>query len=124
MTASFAGKRVLIVEDEYFIASELKVLLESRDAAVLGPVAHLEAAIALIDDGPIDAAILDINIEGDFSFPVVDRLIDRAVPVMFITGYDHWSIPPAYRDMPRLTKPFANTALIALLQRALTAATP
>lgn len=58
----FAGKRVLIVEDEYFLADETRRKLEKAGATVIGPVAGVTAALDLVENEQIDAAILDVHL--------------------------------------------------------------
>lgn len=79
MTGVLAGRRVLVVEDEYFIAVDLKRALSKEGALVVGPVRDLAAGLSLADE-PIDAAILDVNLEEAMSYPIADRLRDRKVP--------------------------------------------
>ena len=105
MGQSLAGKRILVVEDEYFIATAISRTLKGEGAVVVGPVGNLARALTLVEE-PIDAAVLDVNLEEAMSFPVADRLHDRRVPYMFLTGYDGWALPDDYRAVPRLTKPF------------------
>jgi DNA-binding response OmpR family regulator len=56
----FAGKRVLVVEDEFLLAEETRKKLTKLGAVVIGPTPHVDHALTLIDDQQIDAAILDI----------------------------------------------------------------
>ena len=114
MTEGLTGKRILIVEDEYFIAADLKRALAEAGAIVVGPAGTLASAQALIDDD-IDLALLDVNLDGEHSYPLANRLHERAVPFAFLTGYDQWALPPAYRDVPRLDKPFDLAHLIRQL---------
>jgi DNA-binding response OmpR family regulator len=102
----------MVVEDEYFIASDLKRQLAGEGAEVVGPVATLEAGLRLADE-PLDAAVLDVNLEEDLSYPIAERLRARDVPFLLLTGYDAWSLPPEYRSAPRLAKPFAPGAVAA-----------
>ena len=100
------GRRVLVVEDDYIMAEDLKAELEGIGAEVIGPVADLAGALDLLASGPLpDAAVLDINLGGEMVFPLADTLRDRGVPFVFATGYDEWSIPEAYAHLPRLEKP-------------------
>lgn len=112
MTGQLAGKRILVVEDEYFIAADLKRALRSEDAVVLGPVADADGALALIAEQHVDGGLLDVNLGTSSSFAVAEHLSARAVPWMFLTGYDGWSLPPAYRAAPRLAKPFRMRAVL------------
>ena len=114
MTEGLTGKRILIVEDEYFIAADLKRALAEAGAIVVGPAGTLASAQALVDDD-IDLALLDVNLDGEHSYPLANRLRERAVPFAFLTGYDRWALPPAYRDVPRLDKPFDLAHLIRQL---------
>lgn len=116
MTRSLAGKRILVIEDEYFIAFDLKRALLHADAIVVGPAGDPDKGITLAAEG-IDAAVLDINLEGASSYPIADRLAEQAVPYVFLTGYDGWAIPAAYRHAPRVAKPFAVPAVIAAVER-------
>ncbi|WP_207103034.1 response regulator [Paracoccus shandongensis] len=103
----FQGRRVLVVEDEYIIAEDLREELEREGALVLGPVASVAAALDLLQGGPRpDTAILDINLRGERVFPVADRLRAMGVPFVFATGYDAEAIPRDYADVPRIEKPF------------------
>jgi DNA-binding NtrC family response regulator len=101
------GKRILVVEDEYFIASDLKRALAGAGAEVVGPVGALAPAEDLVERDGIVAAVLDVNLEGEHSYSLVDTLLADDVPVLLVTGYDDWALPEKYRGLPRLTKPFA-----------------
>lgn len=105
------GKTILIVEDEYFIAADLKRAFAEAGAVVLGPVGDLNEGLRLAD-GAIDAAVLDVNLEGAFSYALADRLIARGVPFVFVTGYDGWALPEAYRNVPRVAKPFSLATVV------------
>ncbi|MFC3640433.1 response regulator [Aquibium oceanicum] len=89
-TASlFAGRRILIVEDEYFLAEDIREELERFGVEVVGPASDVSSAIRMIDvDAPIDGAILDVNIKGETVFPVADLLMDQGVPFVFASGFD------------------------------------
>ena len=112
MVGRLGGKRILIVEDEYFIASDLQRALAAEGAEVVGPVGDLGQALGLAADRTLDAAILDVNLEGTMSFPIAERLAAERVPFMFLTGYDGWSLPPDYEAAPRLPKPFSTTCVV------------
>lgn len=116
MDGRLSGKRILVVEDEYFIASDVKRTLTGQSAIVVGPVSTASRARALMEEHPIDAALLDVNLEGSFSYELADELTARGVPCMFVTGYDDWALPDAYRGMPRVAKPFSRTTLIESLE--------
>ena len=115
--AGLAGKHILVVEDEYFIAADLKRALTGCEAIVIGPAGDLDDGLALLGDGPLDAAVLDVNLDGTRSFPIAARLADRAVPFLFVTGYDGWALPDEYRAVPRIAKPFTMHRVLTEIQR-------
>lgn len=111
------GRRILIVEDEYLLADDLREALTNEGAEVLGPVASVEEATRLLQDASrIDAAVLDINLRGEPVFPFADALRARGVPFAFTTGYDSSALPPRYVDTPRVEKPFKGHRLAAILR--------
>ena len=100
------GRRVLIVEDEYFIADEMRQDFEEAGAKVLGPVPTVEAALSLLGRTPaLDGAVLDIKLRGEMGYPIADALIERGVPFVFSTGYDAANIPAKYGSVARCEKP-------------------
>lgn len=108
MTGSeiLARRKVLIVEDEYFIADDLVRAFEAQDAQVVGPAASIDDALGLIGETEdLDGAILDVNLQGEMAYPVADALLARGVPFVFATGYDRASVPERYRHITRCEKP-------------------
>ncbi|WP_244598545.1 response regulator [Rhizobium tubonense] len=104
-TALFANKRVLIVEDEYFLADETRLKLEDLGAIVIGPVATVRAALDLLDNESVDAAILDIHLGDGLVFPVAEELERCNVPFVFATGYDPSVIPEKFTGFTLSAKP-------------------
>lgn len=101
-----AGRRILVVEDDFNIADYLATALEMRGAKIIGPIATLKTALALVGvDGQIDGAVLDVDLRGERSYPVAEILRGRGIPVVFTTGYDKSFIEPRYADVPCLQKP-------------------
>ena len=100
------NRRILIVEDEYMLADDLKTELSDADAIVLGPAGTLEEALDLIrSERMIDGAILDVYLHGAIVFPVADMLLLRDVPFVFTTGYEGSAIPSRYANVIRCEKP-------------------
>jgi len=113
-------RKVLVVEDEYFIVKELARLLEARGAEIVGPASSVERAIELVRQAEhLDGAVLDMNLHGEMVFPVADALTARGVPFVFVTGYESSAIPPRYAHVVRCQKPLelrnVETALFAHL---------
>lgn len=112
-----AGRRILIVEDDYYLAADLRRALVALDVEVVGPVGDLAAGLELARRERVDAAVLDVNLRGQYSFLIADQLSEAAVPYLFVTGYDGWALPEAYRDTPRISKPFAESAMVEMIGR-------
>jgi CheY-like chemotaxis protein len=111
-----SGRRVLVLEDEYFIADDIARTLEQAGAQVVGPFTrHADALNALEREHPLDFAVLDINLQGEISFVVADALKERHVPFVFATGYGQPAIPASHQQVPRWEKPFEPEALTEAL---------
>jgi CheY-like chemotaxis protein len=120
MGGALAGRRVLLVEDEYFLADELDSALTDAGAKVLGPVASVRAALDLLHHEPApDVAMLDVSLSGEMVYPVADALASRGVPFLFATGYDRVALPERYAAMRRLEKPVDVSAVLRELGRLL-----
>ena len=112
-----AGRRVLIVEDNFHIAVAMARVLKAQGAEIIGPVGTVEEALALIAGGErIDGAVLDINLRGKMVYPVVDLLHSKGVPLVFMTGYDERSIRRAYAGVPCMQKPVTVERLVQALR--------
>src|SRR5262249_32086974 len=85
--------RVLVVEDEWMLALSIAGLVHRLGGDVVGPIGHLREAVALGEDAPVDAAILDLNLHGEMTFPVAKALQERDVPFLFLTGYNAALVP-------------------------------
>lgn len=122
-SAALAGRAILVVEDEYTLASDLARFLESQGATIVGPVGTVKSALALVerDGGRLDAAVLDVNLRTERVYPVADALIGRGVPVVFATGYDELLMAKPYIGLPRCQKPIDKPALVRLLASAIAA---
>jgi len=103
--ASLKGAKVLIVEDAVLLALELETGLSEAGANVIGPAYELEEAMALLDQ-PIDAAVLDANLNGRSVAPVAEALHQRQVPFVFATGYGETGGAPFGYDAPVIRKPY------------------
>lgn len=110
------NRRILVVEDEFFMADELRQKLEAAGALVIGPAPSVERALALIkDEITIDAALLDVNLGGNMSYPVAEALIVRSVPFIFTSGYDESVFSEHYALMPRCQKPTEFSSIVGEL---------
>lgn len=109
---------VLIVEDESMIRMLVSDMLEELGFAVAGQAARVDEALALIDSGLVfDAAILDVNLDGQSAEPIAEAVEKRGLPFVFATGYGAADIPQRYRTRPFLHKPFAIEQLSDTLKQ-------
>jgi CheY-like chemotaxis protein len=116
-----SGRRVLVVEDEMLVAMLLEDMLADLGCTVVGPAARVEQALAMIETAAsLDAAVLDLNINGQKSYPVADALVAGGVPFVFATGYGPHSLMNGYSWFPLLQKPFKRLELGKALMKLLT----
>lgn len=113
--------RVLVVEDEFFIAQEIADELAAANIEVLGPCPTVQKALALLDNNHCDAAILDVSLRNENSMAVVQALNDRGIAFIVLTGFSQAQLPREIAGAPVLTKPLNAQALIRELQRILPA---
>lgn len=116
-TLLLSGKRVLVVEDEYYIADDVRRVLAGAGAEVVGPFSTLENAIAAVDQGAFDCAVIDLNLHGNSAIPIAEQLARNGKSFAFATGYGSDAVPEPFKQVPRLEKPFDPPALIQLIGR-------
>jgi PAS domain S-box-containing protein len=105
------GNRILLVEDEILVAMMMKDILSELGFAVIGPFSRLaEAMIAAVHED-IDAGIIDVNLGGEFVYPVADVLTARKIPFVFVTGYGVESIDGRFGHVPIVKKPVQRQVL-------------
>ena len=119
MNSPFSGRRVFVVEDEMIVAWLLEDMLVEIGCAVVGPAGSVKEALAMIDAEAIDVAVLDINLNGEMSYPIADALATRGVPFVFVTGYDKDRMLDGYGTFPVLQKPFHRAELTDTLAKLL-----
>ena len=105
------GNRVLLVEDEILVAMMMKDILSELGFSVVGPFARLTEAIAAAVHDEIDAGIIDVNLGGEFVYPVADVLAARKIPFVFVTGYGVESIDGRFGYVPIVKKPVQRQVL-------------
>lgn len=101
------GLKLLLVEDEFVLALGLADRLADLGAVVVGPVATVEDALALVERVPeIDAAVLDVNLGQEVAYPVADALLARGIPFFFATANERAALPERFANVAICSKPF------------------
>jgi len=113
------GRRILIVEDEFIIAEDLARYFAQLGAQVVGPAGSLSEAFRLSNG--VDAAVLDINLQGETVFPLAEALLERNVPFVFFTAYATIGVPAHLRRVDRFLKPASYARVERTLRRRLEA---
>ena len=108
---SISGNRVMIVEDEALVAMVVTESLTSLGCSVVGPFSRCSDALAAIEADEIDAAILDVNLDGEMVYPLAELLTERGVPFIFVTGYGAESIDERFTHIPVIQKPVERHVL-------------
>jgi CheY-like chemotaxis protein len=119
MTDSLRDARVLIIEDEAMVAMLIEDILDELGCKVAGVVSELGEALTRSAEGQFDIAILDLNLNGSRTFQVAEKLAELRLPFVFSTGYGLAGVPPAFRGVPVLVKPFQEHDLKDALSAAL-----
>jgi DNA-binding response OmpR family regulator len=114
--AQLAGYRVLVVEDDYFVAQDLCSILRTRGATVVGPARSVSVGRELANAHRPDCALLDIKMHGEYAFELAEELQTRGVRTVFTTGYDTSFIPPRLRHTACLQKPVDTNALVQTIR--------
>jgi DNA-binding NtrC family response regulator len=108
-------KRVLLVEDEYYIADDLSRAVSGAGAEVLGPYATTSRATDAIAKERFDCAIIDLNLRGESAVPIAERLLELSIPFAIATGYGSHAVPPHLSHVLRVEKPFDPRILLELV---------
>lgn len=114
---------ILVVEDEPLLALNTKADLESDGHVVIGPARNFAQGMALVRDAGVDLALLDVSLLDaargpDTGAPIAQFLLERNIPVAFVTGYAGGAaVPEQFSHVPRLNKPYDIADLRALIAR-------
>lgn len=109
------SKTILILEDEPIIGFALEDMLINLGCSGVLVASRIDEARKFIEASDVDAAILDVNIHGERSYPIADLLADRRLPYIFATGYGDTEHPECHRQVPTVTKPYSMEDIRAAL---------
>ena len=116
---TLAGRSILIVEDEWIILTLLENILDDLGCRVAGAASHIDEAADKLSSLSFDAAILDVNLNGEPTYSLAKMLRDKGKPFVFATGYGPANVPPTLHDVPVIAKPFDRRDLIRALKAVL-----
>jgi CheY-like chemotaxis protein len=117
-TDDLSGLRVLLAEDELHVLLLIEDFLKELGCEVQA-VSTFDAALAAAASADVDAAVLDVNLQGHTSFPAAEVLARRHIPIVFSSGYARRGQDETWSDRPWLQKPFLVQQLGQALRRAL-----
>jgi|SRR5215217_6712792 len=112
-----AGRRILVVEDEYLLAIGIADEIEDHGGVVLGPVTTLADGIKALEEHRPDAAIVNINLGPNKVYDLADLLIEEDVPFVFASSEVRADIPDRFNDIPLHSKPIMMVEAAAALMR-------
>lgn len=111
--------RILVVDDEPLISMLVEGWLSELGCEVVGPAGSVEGGLKLIASGPLDGAILDINLAGENSYSVAEVLKAKGIPFAFATGDSGADEDRGFEDTPLLHKPFDFQAVKDVVRKLL-----
>ena len=115
-TDDLDGISVLLVEDEALVAIDVKSILEMAGGRVVGPAFSLSQGFNCAERSRIDCAVLDVNLHNESVFKLADVLVDRGIPVVFLSAHSLDAAPPHHRRRCLVRKPFNTFSLIQAIR--------
>ena len=109
------GLRVLVAEDNPWVAEQLSVILEEEGARLIGPCRSVAEALQILHGNRIDFILVDLGLADNVADALIVDAVDRKIPFAIITGYE--ALPSNIYDdaVCVLRKPIARRQLIDTL---------
>lgn len=106
--------RILIVEDDFFVALDEKSVLEAQGWVVVGPAATLTAAVRAAREELVDCAFLDVNLHGEQVTEAAAVLSERGIPFTLVSAYAREALPcELLTNALHIQKPYRSRDLVA-----------
>ena len=115
-----SGRSVLIVEDNFLVAEDLRCTVEQAGGTIIGPVADASQAWEVAKKARIDVALLDVGLQDQSSSAVARALAFRLIPFILVTGYVRDALPPGMENALYLAKPVMADAVLNVIAALLT----
>lgn len=110
--------KILIVEDDPFIAMDLQDTFEDAGFHVAGPAASVEVGLELIEKEDPDIAMLDYNLGRETSIPIAKKLDSEDVPYAFLSGQvDRVVTSDLSQERRVFSKPFTAAKIISYMRK-------
>jgi len=119
-----SGRRIFVVEDEAILSMMIEEALEDMGCIVAVTASRLGEGITKAREAVIDAAVLDINLAGELSYPIANILLARGIPFVFATGYGTAGLTGPLQAVQVLAKPYRPEQLERALIQALSVTLP
>lgn len=103
--------RILILEDDPFIALDLQAIVEGQGHEVVGVFDTLAEAREHLGDG-FDFALLDIDVTDGKSFGLAAALLEMRVPFAFVSASRPSELPTHLRGVSFIPKPFEESTIL------------
>jgi DNA-binding response OmpR family regulator len=113
---SLQGRSVLVVDDDFYLATDIAAALEDAHAVIIGPFGRSADALASLQDDKPDLAVVDLNLGSGPNFDLVRALVSAGIPTLIITGYDQDILPPDLTHLRCLQKPIHNRQLLSSIR--------
>jgi CheY-like chemotaxis protein len=113
-----SGLRVLLAEDEPHVRMLIEDFLVELGCKVQA-VSTVDAALRAAREAEIDVAVLDVNLDGQQSFPAAQALSERHIPFVLSSGYASQGFKKTWQERPWLQKPFVIDQLAQALRDAI-----
>jgi CheY-like chemotaxis protein len=115
-------KSILLVEDEAIVGLMMHEMLRDLGFSPTEPFGTVSSALGAVHSRKFSAAVLDVNLRGEFVYDVADALQRANTPFVFVTGYAKESIEERFENIPVLRKPIDRESLHQALSRSLESA--
>ena len=115
--AGLSRCRILIVEDEILLSMALEGMLREEGCEQFAFAATVAEALRTVVEWPPDVVILDLNLQGQKSFPVADVLEERDIAFVIVSGHSHGIVPERHRQRPFIGKPFGRDEVVPLVEQ-------
>ena len=120
--AALEPLRILVVEDSFLLVMSLEGVFDDLGWEIVGPATRKAEAMILAESETFDAALLDVNLDGEMSWDVAALLKERGIPFVFSTGYDVASLLPGFLAGSLVVgKPFRDGELEQRLRQVIAA---